>query len=430
MMDLEEQARLNDQEPQPQSPRIRRTRRFALLAVVISVALLAPMLFVVARQILTTPDGAGGGARPGATRASGVALSSPVDPDATFYWELDEEPRSLIPLEDIISGGPSPDGIPPIDQPSFVPVSEADAWLADAEPVIAFEHDGVVRAYPIQILMWHEIVNDVVGGLPVTVSYCPLCNSAIVYDRRVGDKVLDFGTSGRLYFSDLVMYDRQTKSLWPQIEGRAVVGPLIGEELTTVPSAFVSWEEFKASHPNADVLSRDTGFGRPYGENPYVGYDRAGSSPFLFRGDTDDRLDLTERVLALDLGGETKAYPFTLLAEGSPRALHDTVGGIDVVIFFSKGTASALDQHLIADGRDVGSTGVFAPRTAGGERLAFIVREGRFIDRQTGSTWTLLGEAIAGPLRGEHLEPLNHLNTFWFAWAAFEPDTIIWTDRG
>jgi hypothetical protein len=354
-----------------------------------------------------------------------VAMSSPVDPDAAFFWELPDEPESLIPLDEIVSGGPPPDGIPAIDAPSFETVEEASTWLEGNEPVLAFELDGDARAYPIQILTWHEIVNDVVGGEPVSVTFCPLCNSAIVFSREAGDLVLDFGTSGRLWRSDLVMYDRQTKSLWPQIEGRAVVGSLLGTELQVLPATMVSWDEWRSAHPEGQVLSRDTGFDRPYGNNPYVGYDDPDGNPFLFDGPVDGRLPAMERVLAIELDGEAKAYPFGLLARERKTVVHDRVGDTDVVVFFERGTSSALDAPRISTGRDVGATGAFRP-SIDGDDLTFEVRDGAFVDTQTGTRWSLLGTAIEGPLQGAELDPVPHIDTFWFAWGAFQPDTAIW----
>lgn len=403
----------------------------AIVGLVVSAGVVGVVLAFVIAGPSTRPPGPGaldgdGEAAESDAIQSRVALSSPLDPEARFFWELPEEPRSLIPLDEILSGGPPPDGIPAIDLPTFESVEAAAEWLEGNEPVVTFELNGDVRAYPIQILTWHEVVNDVVGGEPVAVTFCPLCNSAIVFSRRVGDQVLDFGTSGRLYRSDLVMYDRQTKSLWPQIEARAVVGPFIGTELEVLPASTVSWDDWRAAHPDGEVLSRDTGFDRPYGQNPYVGYDRIGSTPFLFQGEIDGRLPATERVLAVELDGEAKAYPFSALAGGAPTAVHDTVGGTDVVVFFEKGTSSALDAEDIARGRDVGATGLFSP-ILDGRRLSFEVRDGAFVDRQTGTRWDLLGRAVGGPLEGEALEPIEHVDTFWFAWGAFEPDTEIWS---
>lgn len=364
----------------------------------------------------------------------------PTAGDPRFPWEIDPPPPSLVPLEEIRSGGPPPDGIPPIDAPKFVGARAAGEWLADREPVLALVHGGKARAYPLQILTWHEIVNDEIAGDPITVTYCPLCNSGIAFERRVGatadaaeflgtgEAVLDFGTSGRLYNSNLVMYDRQTKSLWIQFTGQAVTGPFMGTTLTNVPVQIVSFADFRDAHPDGKVLSRDTGFARSYGTNPYGGYDAEGSSPFLFDGDTDGRLRPMDRVVAVSIDEEAKAYARSGLrarARGGAAVVSDRVGGRDLVVFYTLGTASALDSSSIADGRDVGATGVFRPEAAG-RRLSFEVREGEFVDAQTGSRWNVLGEAVAGPLAGERLVPVVHDDTFWFVWAVFRPQTTIW----
>ncbi|MCB1013324.1 MAG: DUF3179 domain-containing protein, partial [Microthrixaceae bacterium] len=204
----------------------------------------------------------------------------------------------LVDPDAIRSGGPPPDGIPSIDDPRFEVASSVD-WIEDVEPVLVLEVDGDARAYPVQIMTWHEIVNDTVGGVPVTVSYCPLCNSAIAYVRRIDDRTLDFGTSGRLLNSSLVMYDRQTESLWSHFTGQAVIGVLTGTTLDTVPVTTVSWETFRTAHPEGLVLSRDTGFQRNYGRNPYPGYDDVTQLPYLFDGDPDGRLPAQTRVVAV-----------------------------------------------------------------------------------------------------------------------------------
>ena len=199
-------------------------------------------------------------------------------PSALDRMDDPELPDPLIDPAAVVSGGPPPDGIPPIDDPRFLDVAEVDL-LADTEPVVVLSLDGDTRAYPVQILTWHEIVNDVVAGRPVTVTYCPLCNSALAFERTVGERVLSFGTSGRLYLSNLVMYDRQTESLWPQAEGRAVAGVLTGTELDRLPVALLPWGQFRDGFPDAVVLSRETGDARDYGSNPYVGYDDVEASP-------------------------------------------------------------------------------------------------------------------------------------------------------
>jgi hypothetical protein len=333
-----------------------------------------------------------------------------------------DESKALVPLDEIISGGPPPDGIPAIDRPEFVPAAQAEPWLAPREPVLAVEVAGDARAYPLQILMWHEIVNDTVGGRPVAVTYCPLCNSGLVFDRRVDGVLHDFGTSGKLYKSDLVMYDRQTHSLWAQMEGRAIVGERAGTRLMLVPANTLSYAEWKAIYPAGKVLSRDTGHARAYGMNPYTSYDEPGLAPFLFDGRPDPRRPPKERVVGVVLGGVARAYPWSLLE--TRRVVHDTLGGERLVVFFRPGTLSALDQARIDQSRAVGATAVFDPE-AGGKPLTFEPADDGFRDRETGSRWNLLGHAVAGPLAGRRLRPIQHVDAFWFAWAAFHPATTL-----
>jgi hypothetical protein len=254
------------------------------------------------------------------------------------------------------------------------------------------------------------------------VTFCPLCNTAIVFDRRLDGRVLDFGTTGNLRHSDLVMWDRQTESWWQQVTGEAIVGELTGRQLTMLPATIVSWEEFRGRFPGGRVLSRQTGFSRSYGTNPYAGYDRIDQPPFLFQGRPDGRLPPMERVVALEGGGEAVAYPYGLLRQR--RVVADTVGGRPVVVFHQGGTTSALDASDIARSKDVGATGVFRPEVDG-RPLTFEWREGGFVDRETGSRWSVTGLATAGPLAGKQLEPVVHAVPFWFAWAAFRPQTRV-----
>ena len=341
---------------------------------------------------------------------------------STYGWKTDFSKRN-VEFSEISSGGPPRDGIPPIDEPVFTTFDDADDWLNSQEPVIALEIEGDARAYPLQVLIWHEIVNDQVGGVPVSVTFCPLCNSAITFDRRLDGRVHDFGTSGNLRNSDLIMWDRQTETWWQQLTGEGIVGELTGKRLTFLPSAVISWEDFKATYPDGQVLSRETGFARRYGENPYVGYDRADSPPFLFDGDLDGRLLPKERVAAVNIGEVDAAFPFTTLSE--EKVVNYTVAGQDLVVFFKPGTRSALDQLLIGDSREVGATGIFDPELDG-QKLTFRAEGGKFVDNETGSTWSILGRAIEGPSTGQQLTPIVHANHLWFAWAAFKPDTLIY----
>jgi hypothetical protein len=332
--------------------------------------------------------------------------------------------KRTVPFEEIVSGGPPKDGIPAIDRPRFTNVRDADRWLSDRDPVVLVALHGIARAYPLQILMHHEIVNDVVGETPVTVTFCPLCNTAISFDRRFDGKVLDFGTTGRLRHSDLVMYDRQTETWWQQAIGEGIVGEYAGERLDFISSPLISWKTFKEAHPDGEVLSRDTGHRRNYGVNLYSGYDRGrGPWPTFFSQRPDGRLPAMERVAAVELNGHSVAFAFSALAE--QRVLTQDIGGVPVVAFWAPGTASALDARVIAEGRDVGSSGVFDRRL--GERVLRFeaAGDGRFTDRETNSTWDILGRAVAGPMRGQQLTPIVHGNHFWFAWGAFKPETEL-----
>ena len=332
-------------------------------------------------------------------------------------------PQPLVDMQRVVSGGPPPDGIPPIDRPLFHKAREVN-FLKDQEPVVAVELGGEARAYPVQILTWHEIVNDTIGGHPVTVTYCPLCNSAIAYDRRLGERILDFGTSGRLYNSALVMYDRQTESLWSHFDAQAIAGILTGEELDRHPAAMVGWGEWRDANPDGLVLSRETGHDRQYGRNPYTGYDDIDKSPFLFDGDADGRLQPMTRIVGLEGEDEDDAVAVQLepLLEGG--VVQVDLGGRDVVVWAKRGTSSALDSSAISEGRDVGTTGAFLSQVDG-EHLRFERDGDVFRDDQTGSIWNVLGEAVSGPHAGVQLQRVRHVDTFWFAWAAFLPDTEV-----
>ena len=363
--------------------------------------------------------------KPGATPSTDPTIAPTVSSEEIRFsmsgWKTDFTKHS-VPLSEISSGGPPRDGIPPIDRPRFETVDQAKSWLKPKEPVIHVAIGSDVRAYPLQILTWHEIVNDEVGDVPVAITFCPLCNTAIAFDRRLDGRTLDFGTSGNLRHSDLVMWDRQTESWWQQITGDAIVGELTGRQLQMLPVTIVSWEAFARQFPNGRVLSRDTGFDRSYGDNPYVGYDQVDNPPFLFEGELDGRLPPKERVVTVSLGGENVAVPFSTLA--ARRVISDTISGQPVVVFWQGGTASALDQAEIAGSRDVGASGVYKPEVDG-RGLTFSWEDDAFVDRETGSRWSVLGQAIAGPLQGKQLTSVVHADHFWFAWAAFKPATRV-----
>lgn len=336
-------------------------------------------------------------------------------------WRTDFS-RHAVALSGFQPGGPPRDGIPPIDHPRIVSIAAGDRFLTPREPVIVVNVGGQTRAYPERILVWHEIVNDMLGGKPIAVTYCPLCNSAIAFDRRIGGRILTFGTTGLLRDSDLVMWDRQTQSWWQQFTGTALVGSLTGEQLRALDAHVLSWAMFKAAYPAGTVLSQHTGFDRPYGTNPYVGYDE--QPPTFFSGRVDPRLPAKERVVAVFGSGGTAVVPFSALARAS--TIVGRAGHTRFVVFYRRGVVSALDAEQIAHSADVGTAAVFENHL-GTRTLTFraVPANAEFTDVQTGSMWDLTGAALAGPLRGQRLTPVRHDEQYWFALAAFVPGATL-----
>ena len=345
----------------------------------------------------------------------------------TFDAPVDDLPPPTIDLSVLRSGGPPPDGIPSIDDPSFHRSSTVD-YLGENDPVVALEIDGDARAYPLEILIWHELVNDTVAGIPVSVAYCPLCNSVTVYDREIEGRVLEFGVSGLLYNSSLVMYDRQTETLWSHFTGEPLYGVLSDAELVSRPATIVGFGTWQAEHPDGLVLNRDTGRTRDYGINPYPGYDDVDAQPFLFEGDVDGRFTAMTRVVGVETPDGSAAAAFPLLELRERGVVTAELAGEDIVAFWIPGSGSALDGEEVSGGVDVGATGVFSP-IIDGRTLTFSAEtteaESLITDDQTGSTWNVFGEATAGELVGTRLEQLVHIDTFWFAWVTFHPDTAV-----
>ena len=269
--------------------------------------------------------------------------------------------------------------------------------------MIGVTFDGESRAYPIRILNWHEIVNDRVGGMEVLVSYCPLCGTGIVFDSRINGKAHAFGVSGLLYNSDLLMYERGTKqsSLWAQLLGEAVVGPLTGTKLEILPAVQTSWGEWKARHPGTKVLDVDTGHSRNYAANPYVGYDQQSGTYFPV-AHTDDRLFSKEWVYGIMLGDSSKAYKLESLKDEG--VLNDSLGGMNLV--------------LIADAAS-GSVRVYQrnSHTFSGEATA--VRD------ESKQRWEITEDALINPQTGERLDRVPGVHSFWFGWIAFHPETEL-----
>lgn len=276
-----------------------------------------------------------------------VASSAAVANPSIWKSEWPDTDFSTTTVDDwseILSGGPPKDGIPALSDPTFIPVSQ-ESRIGEREPVIAVEIDGETpRAYPIRYLTWHEIVNDEIGELPVAVTFCPLCNSGLTFDRRIDDRTLTFGVSGKLRNSDMIMYDRETQSWWQQAVGRGIVGELTGSELIQLPTWMESWAEFETRNPDGLVMDQPS-WPRTYGRNPYVSYDSS-PRPFLYDGELPPH-DISPLARVVRVGGS--AWPVARLAE------EGEVTEAGVTISWTSGQASALDTASIESGRDVGT---------------------------------------------------------------------------
>lgn len=360
-------------------------------------------------------------------RSEGTKTVLPIPlAQVTGAWSTDFS-KTTIDLSELLVGIGSSDprdAIPPIDDPSFEKAADS-RWIQDREPGVLLEIEDDVRFYPLSIMTRHEIVNDVVSGTPVAVTYCPLCNTALAFDRRFEGKTLRLGVSGLLRNSDLVMWDDVTQTLWQQVTGEAIVGVHAGKELTRLATSIVRWQDFKETHPDGLVLVQDQGFGRVYGLNPYEFYSSRAAPYGFYQGEIDDRFPALERVLGLTIGTTEKAYPFSLISQ--TRVVNDQVAGRAVVVFWgSSDTADALDKGNIADSAGIGTAVAYDP-VIDGRTMTFIASgDTVFEDDQTGSTWSILGKALSGELAGQELELLPNRNEFWFAWQAFFPDGEVW----
>ncbi|GBC69660.1 hypothetical protein HRbin01_01362 [archaeon HR01] len=317
--------------------------------------------------------------------------------------------RYLVPPEEILPGGPPKDGIPSIDEPVFIPAGEA-GYLGPGDLVVGIEYGGVVKAYPHKVMVWHEIVNDVVGGTPVAITYCPLCYTATAFIRMVSGSVTTFGVSGKLYNSDLVMYDRLTETYWSQHLGLGIMGPMAGASLERLQVDVMTWSKWRGLHPDTLVLSTDTGFSRPYGYDPYGDYYRSRGVMFPVKN-LDDRLHPKAIVYGLVVDGVAKTYEQGTISRAA--VLNDEVNGRPVVV------VSPFQQYVRAYSRRLV-----------GETLEFVYEDGRVVDRKTGSVWDIGGRAVEGPLKGRSLEQVVVYPAFWFAWAAFYPGVELVYDGG
>ena len=327
-----------------------------------------------------------------------------------------------VPLSGVQWGGRERDATHPIDFPGFVGIRTADTFITDREPVVVVTVENDSRAYPLQILLWHQVVNDVIGGHPLAITYCPFSNASAVFDRRVLGASLRFGVSGNLWRSNLLLWDTVTESWWQQSTGKAVVGDLTDVRLSARPSLLVSYADFKQWFPNGKVLSIATGVSGPYGITGYPGYDRQDSPSPLFGAKPDSRLSAKQRVLTMELKGEAVAIDFDLLAK--EHVVNMVVADRPIVAFWAPGTVSALDKLNISTSRDVGAA-VAHSRRIDGRTLTFESAGGQFRDRETGSIWDLRGRSTTGPLVGQQLPSVVHGNHLWFAWVAIHARTRL-----
>jgi hypothetical protein len=346
----------------------------------------------------------------------------------TEAWDTDWS-RATIDLGELVLGLNVRDprdvvGAGPIDDPGFESACAARRWLREGSPGALVVVDEQARFYPLAILASHEVVNDRFGATPVVVTYCPLCNTAVSFNRRVGGRELRFGTSGLLRNSDLVMWDDATVSLWQQADGQGLVGEFSGSRLEPVATAIVAFRQFSDGFPEGLVLAREA-TGLEYAANPYAGYSVfTGPYPGLLGGPPDETFPPMSRVVAvMPSGSSAKAYRFDDLR--AAHVVNDIVADVPIVVFWGGKTVDPLAAATIDSGPPIG-TGIAFDRRVGGQVLTFTSSaDGGFVDGETGTSWTVLGKGISGPLAGEWLTPVTHRNDFWFAWAAFFPDAPV-----
>ncbi len=347
-----------------------------------------------------------------------------------FEWKTDFSKHSveLSEIQIVLPKG----SFPTLDFPKFIGKEEGLNSFYTKEPVIAIEIEGKAKAYSLNILTRHEISNDILSDIPILVTYCPLCNSGIVYHRRVKYKgeenLMEFEPSGMLRNSDMVMLDRKTESLWQQLMGIAIAGELDKKQLEILPSLIISVEEFFNRYPNGQILSKQTGFAdseKYYGSNPYKNYDNKESTPYerFFKSDKiDSRLPPMERIVDIEDQGKYKVYPFSLIKKKG--VINDSFKSKKIVLFYQPGTVSVLDKSNINESKDIGTTAAFN-RVLNGKELIFKKVNGVFKDSETNSFWDITGHCYEGKYKEQQLKIEPHSNHFAFAWLAFYPDSEI-----
>ena len=331
-------------------------------------------------------------------------------------WKTDIS-RHTVPLEELLSRG-GRDFIDPIYQPLYESVASADTWLQPDDLVGALQVGDEVRIYPVNIMRWHEVLNDEVGGLPVTVTFCPICNRFITFDRRVDGRTLVFGVSGFLYKRNLVMWDHETESWWSQLLGQALVGEMVGKSLRFVSTQMASWQKAKAQFPNAAVLARESGLEYLMEDGFYelsVSEDvYSDESPVLLFGTKRALYRDHEWVMGVAIDSLARAYPLSELQEAG--VINDQLGDVPLLVVFRSGTVRVpLEQ------------GVVYSRRVNGQVLTFEPAGDGLQDRETGTRWTIWGEATDGRLAGQRLEPAQYIPSYWFAWVELYPETSVYT---
>ena len=332
--------------------------------------------------------------------------SSPVDSFELAPMETDGV-KHLIPLDKIRGGGPPKDGIPSIDNPVFVGVDES-RFMSDSDTVVGVEMHGETKAYPLFILVWHEIVNDRIGDVPVSVTYCPLCYTSQVFERVIDGQEVEFGTSGKLYNSNLLMYDRFTESYWSQALGLAVTGELTGHRLDLIPFDIITWGDWKTLHPDTLVLTTDTGHIRSHATDPYGSYYTEPRIMFPVEH-RDDRMPPKDVILGFHQDDVYKAFRQNDIE--SNIVINDSVGEIPVML------VSLFSQNSRA-----------FERTVDGEILDFAYTDDKILDSQTNSEWNYDGLAVSGYYDGMQLKRMAIEPGFWFEWVAFHPNTLVFGD--
>lgn len=347
-----------------------------------------------------------------------------------YDWKTDTT-KSIVELREITVVLPR-NSFPKIDYPKFLGKEDGLKEFFTQEPVISVSINGNAKAYPLNILTMHEISNDSLGNVPILPTYCPLCNSSVVFDRRLTHKgkvyLLDFEVSGMLRNSDLIMADKQTETWWQQLMGIGLVGELADVELDVIPSLVISVKDFFDRYPNGKILSPNTGTDAQtsYGTNPYENYDNKSGKPYeryFDHAKLGTKLPPMERLIDLKGGDSYKVYPFSVIAEEG--VINDYYNGRNIVIFYKEGTVSILDKKEIAESKDIGSATVFSSELDG-KILTFEKINGGFVDMETRSVWDITGLCIKGQHIGKELIPEKHSNHFAFAWFAFHPESEIY----